>query len=142
VVISLSAVTAVAAIPVLIATTHRFAEPYLALEHLVAQQRTPFVVIDTEVSNPADESWAVHPLDQVRNRPDLGSRPLRFSGNRLNADLIGRLCANGPVTVISRKDMHAVGFGLNVPEQSPWFERLVKIVGQRRPACLRKAVTT
>jgi len=141
VVISLSAVTAVAAIPVLIATTHRFAEPYLALEHLVAQQRTPFVVIDTEVSNPADESWAVHPLDQVRNRPDLGNRPLRFSGNRLNADLFGRLCANGPVTVISRKDMHAVGFGLNVPEQSPWFDSLVKIVGQRRPACLRKAVT-
>jgi len=140
-VIVLSALTALAAIPVLIVTTHRFAEPYLRLEELVLQQRTPFVVIDTEVSNPPDESWAVHPLDQVRNLPDLSNRPLRFSGNRLNADLIERLCDKGAVTLITRADMHRIGFEQNVPERSPWFEKMVRSVAQMRPGCIHAAVT-
>jgi len=139
-VIALSAVTAVAAIPALIVTTHRFAEPYLALEQLVSHQRTAIVVIDTEVSNPPDDSWAVHPLDQVRNLPDLSNRPLRFSGNRLNAELIERLCDKGPVTLITRADMHRIGFELNVPERSPWFEKMVSIVAQMRPGCFHEVV--
>jgi hypothetical protein len=139
-VIALSALTALAAIPALIVTTHRFAEPYLVLEQLVLKQPTPFVVIDTEVSNPPDESWAVHPLDQVRNLPDLSNRPLRFSGNRLNAALIERLCDKGPVTLITRADMHRIGFEQNVPERSPWFEKMVGTVAQRRPGCIHEAV--
>jgi hypothetical protein len=135
----LSAVTIAVAIPALLVTTNAFAQPYLSLERLVARQQTPFVVIDTEVSNPADESWAVHPLDQVRNLPDLSNRPLRFSGNRLNAALIGELCERGPVTLITRKDMHSVGFGLNVPEQSLRFENLVSRVKATKPGCLRAA---
>ena len=98
------------------------------------------MVIDTAVSNPADGGWAVHPLDQVRNLPDLHNRPLRFSGNRVNAELIGRLCDMGPVTMITRNDMHRVGFGLNVPEQSPRFELLDQTVGRMKPGCLHAAV--
>lgn len=138
--LSLSAITALVAIPALLVTTHAFARPYLSLEKLVARQDTPFVVIDTAVSNPADGGWAVHPLDQVRNLPDLRNRPLRFSGNRVNAELIGRLCDMGPVTMITRNDMHRVGFGLNVPEQSPRFELLDQTVGRMKPGCLHAAV--
>jgi hypothetical protein len=138
-VLLLSGVTLVAAIPALLMTTHRFAEPYLVLERLIARQSTPFVVIDTAVSNPPDESWALHPLDQVRNLPDLSNRPVRLSGNRLNAKLMAGLCGRGQVTVITRRDMHRVGFELNVPERSPWFEGLVRKVEQKAPGCLRSA---
>lgn len=139
-VLSLSAITALVAIPALLVTTHAFARPYLSLEKLVAHQDSPFVVIDTAVSNPADGGWAVHPLDQVRNLPDLRNRPLRFSGNRVNAQLIGRLCDIGPVTMITRNDMHRVGFGLNVPEQSARFELLAQTVARMKPGCLHPAV--
>lgn len=138
-VLSLSAITAMIAIPILLVTTHAFARPYLALEQLVARQHTPFVVIDTAVSNPPDEGWAVHPLDQVRNLPDLSNRPLRFSGNRVNAEMVAQLCRMGPVTMITRRDMHRIGFETNVPQQSPRFEALIKAVEQQKPGCLREA---
>ena len=137
-VLALSAATAVAAIPMLLVTTHRFAQPYLALERLVAAQRTPFVVIDTAVSNPPDRSWALHPLDQVRNLPDLSNRPLRFSGNRVNARLLIHLCDKGAVTAITRADMHSAGFMPNVPERSPRFEEMIRAAAQVRPGCFRK----
>ena len=140
VVLVLSGVTAVVAMPFLLVTTHGFAEPYLALERLVARQPTPFVVIDTAVSDPADGGWAQHPLDQVRNLPDLSNRPLRFSGNRVNAEMIEQLCDKGTVTPITRADMHSVGFMPNVAERSARFERLVRAVDQERPGCVKAAV--
>lgn len=136
-VLALSGITATVALPALLISTHSFAEPYIALERLVARQQIPFVVIDTAVSNPPDQGWALHPLDQVRNLPDLSNRPIRLSGNRVNAEMIERLCDKGPVTMVTRGDMHRVGFMLNVPEQSPRFENLIKQVGQSKPACLR-----
>ena len=136
-VLALSGITATVALPALFISTHSFAEPYIALERLVARQQIPFVVIDTAVSNPPDQGWALHPLDQVRNLPDLSDRPIRLSGNRVNAEMIERLCDKGPVTMVTRGDMHRVGFMLNVPEQSPRFENLIKQVGQSKPACLR-----
>lgn len=138
-ILSLSAVTAIVALPFLLVTTRSFAQPYLALEGLIARQKTPVVVIDTAVSNPADESWALHPLDQVRNLPDLSERPIRLSGNRVNAAMIEQLCAKGPVTMLSRHDMHGVGFALNVPVESPRFESLAKTVNEQKAGCLHKA---
>jgi hypothetical protein len=137
-IIVLSAFTAIMALPTLLITTHRFAEPYLALENLVAAQPTPFVVIDTAVSNPTDEGWALHPLDQVRNMPDLSNRPVRLSGNLVTAELLGHLCDVGQVTFVTRADMHRVGFALTVPEESPRFEQLVRTVEERRPECSRR----
>jgi hypothetical protein len=138
-VLALSGLTAIAGIPWLLVTTHRFAEPSLALERLVARQPTPFVLIDTAVTAPADGGWSQHPFNQVRNQPDLSNRPLRFSSNQMNADLLTELCRNGPVTLITRADMHRIGFALNVPEKSPRFEALVRTAEQRAPACLRSA---
>jgi hypothetical protein len=139
-IVILSAVTAIVALPFLAVTTHSFARPYLALEGLVARQKTPVIVIDTAVSNPADESWALHPLDQVRNLPDLDARPIRLSGNRVNAAMIEQLCATGPVTMLSRRDMHSIDFELNVPEASPRFEAMERIVRRYYPDCVREAV--
>ena len=140
-VIALSTTTVLAALPILLITTHDFASPYRDLDRLIAQQRTPFVIIDTDVDDPTDGGWALHPLDQVRNLPDLSNRPLRFSGNRLNAQMISALCDRGHVTVVTRRDMHRIGFGMNVPERSPWFENLISRSVQQRPACLQPAVT-
>ena len=138
-VLALSGLTAIAAIPWLLLSTHRFAQPYLALERLVAAQRTPFVLIDTELTATPDGAWATHPLDQVRNLPDLSNRPIRLSGNHVNADMVAALCGKGPVTLITRADMHRVGFELNVPEPSPWFEKLVRKAEQKAPGCFRGA---
>ena len=140
-VIALSASTLVAALPILLVTSHEFARPYRELDRLIAQQPTPFVIVDTDVDDPTDGGWALHPLDQVRNLPDLSNRPLRFSGNRLNAQMITALCDRGDVTVVTRRDMHGIGFAMNVPEHSPWFENLISRSAQQRPACLRPAVT-
>jgi len=132
--------TAVVAIPLQLVTTHRFAEPFVTLDRLVERQRTPFVLIDTAVTTPADGGWSQHPFNQVRNLPDLSNRPLRFSGNQIDADLVARLCRNGPVTLITRDDMHRIGFATNVPERSPRFEQLVSAAEQKAPGCFRKAV--
>ena len=93
---------------------------------------------NTAVSNPPDQSWALHPLDQVRNLPDLSNWPLRFSGNRVNARLLVQLCAKGAVTAITRADMHLVGFIPNVPESSPRFEEMIRTAAEMRPGCFRK----
>ena len=138
-VVVLSGLTAIVVIPWLLVSTHRFAEPYLALERLVAAQRTPFVLIDTELTTAFDGGWATHPLDQVRNLPDLSNQPIRLSGNHVNADMVVALCRKGPVTLITRADMHRVGFETNVPDASPWFEKLVRTAGQKAPGCVRSA---
>jgi hypothetical protein len=139
-VILLSALTALVAIPALLVTTRAYAHPYLALDRLVAAQQTPFVVIDTELADPPDGGWAMHPLDQVRNLPDLSNRPIRLSGNHLNAGLLAALCDRGAVTLITRSDMHRVGFATNIAEPSRWFEKLVRNVGQQQPGCFMNAL--
>src|SRR5439155_19443992 len=76
-VLVLSGITTLVAIPMLLVTTHRFAEPYLMLERLVAQQRTDFVVIDTALTPATDGGWVQHPLNEVHTLPDLSNRPPR-----------------------------------------------------------------
>src|SRR5204863_675873 len=66
-VVVLSGLTAIAALPLLFAATYRFVQPYLTLERLIARQRTEFVMIDTALRPPIGDGWAQHPLDQVRN---------------------------------------------------------------------------
>lgn len=139
-VIVLSALTALIALPLLAVTTQSFVRPYLALERLVAAQRSTFVIIDTAVSNPQDESWALHPLDQVRNLPDLRGRPIRLSGNRVNSDMILRLCNIGSITMLARVDMRQVGFMPNVPVDSRRFETMRETVIDRLPHCVRPAI--
>ncbi len=139
-VLFLSGLTAVAAIPLLLATTDGFMQPRLKAERLVEIQPTPFVLIDNELSDSTDGHFRGTTDDLVRNLPDLSNRPLRFASDRLDAELLIGLCRRGPVTLITHRDMHAVGKMLNVSERSPNFEGLVRAAQQKAPGCFRNAV--
>ena len=136
----LSGLTALAAIPVLFTTTHRLVEPHLAVDRLIAAQQTPFVLIDDDPTQSPNHQWTDDALDHVRNLPDLGNRPLRFSSADLDPPLLAALCRRGPVTLITVGDMHRAGFIRNVPEQRHRFEALVQAAQQQEPHCFRPAV--
>jgi hypothetical protein len=138
-VVLLSALTLVAPIPLLLAAAHRFMQPHLAVDRLIAAQPTPFVLIDDSMSQSVDGRWADSALDHVRNSPDLTNRPLRFSSEDLTPALLAGLCRRGPVTLVTRADMHRLGFIPNVAAQDPEFDRLVRPVQQQAPTCLRSA---
>lgn len=137
---ALSGLTLVAAIPLLLTAAHRFMQPHLAMQQLIAAQPTPFVLIDDSASKSVDGRWADNALDHVRNEPDLTNRPLRFSSEDLTPPLLAELCRRGAVTPITRADMHRLGFELNVDARDPKFERLVASVEQEQPACFHPAV--
>lgn len=138
-VVLLSAGTLVVAIPVLLVEAHRFMQPHLAMERLIAVQPTPFVVIDDSPSESIDGRWADNALDHVRNSPDLTNRPLRFSSEDLTPPLLAELCRRGPVTLISRADMHRLGFITNVAARDPKFEGLIGAVQRQAGGCFRSA---
>ncbi len=138
-VILLSTLTLAFSLPVLMLASHRFMQPHLAIDRLVASQATPFVLIDDNLSESADGRWADNALDHVRNKPDLSNRPLRFSAEDLTPPLLAALCKRGPVTLITRADMHRVGFVLNVPARSPKFDALVAAAAQAAPGCFKSA---
>lgn len=137
IVILLSGATLIAAIPVLFATTYRFMQPHLAMQRMIAAQRTPFVVIDDSPTLSVDGRWRDTAQDHVRNLPDLSNRPLRFSGSDLTPALLVELCRRGAVTIVTRADMHRIGFLLNVQERSPDFEQLVASAQAQAPGCIR-----
>jgi hypothetical protein len=139
-VLLLSGLTVAVAIPLLIASTYHFMRPRLAAERLIAAQTTPFVLIDNEDSNSTDGNFRGTTDDLVRNLPDLSNRPLRFASDDLDAALLTGLCKKGPVTLITHRDMHAVGKMLNVSDRSPRFEALVAAANRKAPGCFRNAV--
>ncbi|MGE5562865.1 MAG: hypothetical protein ACM3ZV_06085 [Bacillota bacterium] len=139
-VILLSGITIVVSIPVLVATTHAFMQPHLRLHRLIQSQRTPFVVIDDTHSPSTDGRWSDTARDHVRNSPDLDNRPLRFSAGHLTPPLLAELCRRGPITLVTRRDMHRLGFILNQPERSPQFDSLVASMRKTSPGCARPAV--
>lgn len=135
----LSGLTFVAAIPVLFAASYEFIAPHLAVQRLIARQSTPFVLIDDNPAKSINSLWRDTGVDHVRNLPDLTNRPLRFSARRLTPALLISLCERGKVTLINRKDMHRLGYLLNVPERSPEFQRLVSAASHEVPGCFRDA---
>jgi hypothetical protein len=139
-VVLMSGLTAVVAIPLLFTATYRFMQPHLSMQRLIEAQSTPFVLVDDTDSDALDGGWTDTARDHVRNLPDLSNRPLRFSAAKLNPALLAELCRRGPVTVITRADMHRQGFLMNVPERSPSFEALTASA-HPSPGCLRAADT-
>ncbi|HEX5257681.1 MAG TPA: hypothetical protein VFW35_02740, partial [Sphingomicrobium sp.] len=136
-VLLLSGLTAAVAIPLLFSASYRFMQPHLAMQHLIQHQSTPFVVIDDMQAPSIAGQRADDASDHVRNLPDLSNRPLRFSAEHLTPALLTELCRRGPVTLITRADMHRVGLAANIPERSPKFEALVAAVAQEAPGCFR-----
>jgi hypothetical protein len=112
--VSLTALTLVF-MTVTITGAQRFVAPYVKLDRLIAGTSTAdMVLIDTELPKMA--------IDQVRNAPDLSNRPLRLSSQALDSAALAQLCERGSIALITRRDMHSVGFALEFSEQSPRFE--------------------
>jgi hypothetical protein len=139
-VLALSGVTAVVTIPLLLMASHRFAEPYVALERLIAMQATPMVLVDTYPGHTTDRGWAGNAIENVRNLPDLSNRPLRLSSRNMTPQLLARLCGAGRITLITRADQHSVGLALNGLENTPQFAELVGVVRGKTSNCFVSAV--
>lgn len=133
--VALSLLTALAAFPWLLWQTREFVAPHVVLDRLIQAQRTDYVLVDTEPTRrTTDGKWGVNAVDEVRNDPDLTNRPLRFSSRAMDRHLVAELCRRGSVSVVTRADMHRLGFGLNLPGESPRFDGLVKVL--REGGCL------
>jgi hypothetical protein len=138
-VLILSEVTAVAAIPLLLTATHRFVEPYVAVERLIAVQQAPMALIDTYPHPTTNDRWAGNAIESVRNLPDLSNRPLRFSSSGMTPELLEGLCRRGRVALVTRADQRRVGFFLNVSADSRSFADLVNPVQRKMPYCFENA---
>ncbi|HET7606413.1 MAG TPA: hypothetical protein VFK28_10130 [Sphingomicrobium sp.] len=138
VVVLMSGLTLIAALPLLFAASYRFMQPHLAMERLIESQKTPFVLIDDNGSKARDGGWAEGAGDHVRNLPDMSNRPLRFSAEVLPAELLSRLCGVGSVTLVTRADINKAGLG-DLPERSPKFDALVRAAARDVPGCFRNA---
>lgn len=128
--VCLTALTVAVTGPWLLFQTYRFAVPYVAIDRLIAVQRTELVLIDTYD--------AAAMIDQVRNLPDLSNRPIRISSRNLTADQLAALCERGAVTLFTRADMHAAGMARDVSAYSPTFEGLVDGVRRKYSGCFKE----
>lgn len=138
-VIVLSGVTAAVTIPSLVLSTHRVVEPYLSLDRIIAEQRTPMVLVDTDLALTTREGWSGNAIENVHNLPDLSNRPLRLSSLGTNADLLASLCRRGKITLITRRDQRRIGFPLVTGLDSPLFAEKIQSVRQKMPDCFVSA---
>ena len=131
-VVVLSAATLCLSLPWLLWAAHRFVAPHAALEQVVSQHDTDFVIIDTQPSTSLDGRWVANARELVRNAPDLDNVPLRLSSAHLTPEMLSQVCRRGTVSVVTRADMRGVGFGLNAEPDSPQFTNLMNVIkGQR-----------
>jgi hypothetical protein len=135
-VLVLSGATLCLSVPWLFATTYAFVKPHVSLEHLIAGQKTRFVVVDTEILPSLDGRWTANAVDHVRNLPDLSNAPLRFSSRNLTPQMLASLCDRGTVSAVARADMRKLGFATNSPVASPELEKLMRGIADR--PCLRR----
>ncbi|HEX7874732.1 MAG TPA: hypothetical protein VF475_17610 [Sphingobium sp.] len=126
-VIVLACLTLISSLPWLLIQAHWFVAPYVRLDHVIQGAATDMVLVDTQAPSAA--------VDQVRNRPDLGNRPIRLSSRELTSSDVLTLCQRGTISLLTRKDMHNVGFALGVPTNSPKFDALVAPLAHA--SCLR-----
>src|SRR6185503_12842162 len=90
-----------------------FVRPYARVNRMIDGIRADMVVVNTY--GPAFR------IDEVRNRPDLSNRPLRFAANKLTPDDIRVLCGRGTVRFVDVSQMQALGLGFgNVPDPAPF----------------------
>lgn len=129
-VVLLGTATVLFAMPYLLWSAHNFTRPYVQLKQLIERQSTDFVIVVTQPPSNA--------VDQVRNPASLDVRPVLLSSRAMTAAQVNEICARGSVTLITRRDFHRAGFELNLPKDSPEFEKLVG--GIRGKACLHPTV--
>jgi len=139
VVLSLSAITVALTIPLLFLGAHSVVEPYLALDRLIEEQRTPMVLVDTDLGLTTRGGWSGNAIEDVHNLPNLSNRPLRLSSLGTNAELLAALCVRGRIALITRRDQRRVGFPLVTEPDSPRFAEQVQSIRSRMPGCFVSA---
>jgi hypothetical protein len=71
-------------------------------------------------------------IDEVRNRADLGNRPIRLAGSNLTPADIRILCARGTIAFVDAPQMQALGLGFTKARTSPHFQSL-RAAAERAP---------
>lgn len=108
-----SAATILVSIPFLTWQATAFVRPYARVNRMIDRLDADMVVVNSY--GPAFR------IDEVRNRPDLANRPLRFAANKLTAADIQVLCSRGTVAFVDVGQMQALGLGFgNVPDPAPF----------------------
>jgi hypothetical protein len=106
-------VTVLLSVPVLTWQASAFVRPYARVNRMIDGIKADMVVVNTY--GPAFR------IDEVRNRPDLGNRPLRLAANELTPADIRDLCSRGTVAFVDVAQMQALGLGFgNVPDPAPF----------------------
>jgi hypothetical protein len=105
--------TVLLAIPFLTWQATAFVRPYARVNRMIDGMDADMAVVNSY--GPAFR------IDEVRNRPDLANRPLRFAANKLTPDDIRILCSRGTVAFVDVAQMQALGVGFgNVPDPAPF----------------------
>ena len=105
--------TVVLAIPFLTWQATALVRPYARVNRMIDGIDADMVVVNSY--------GPVFRIDEVRNRPDLTNRPLRFAANELTPADIRTLCSRGTVAFVDVPRMQALGLGFgNVPDPAPF----------------------
>lgn len=118
-----TAVTICLSLPLLLMKSYAFVKPYADVNAMIQATDTDFVVVDTEP--------VAFAIDEVRNNPDLGNRPIRLSSQVLSPALLEAICARGTITFVSREQMHRLGLGIEHPPSGARFRLLRASVAGR-----------
>lgn len=102
-VVALGAASLLFQLPFLLWQAHRFVAPYAALTARIERQDADFLILQTTPPGSA--------IDQVRNRPDFGNRPLVFTNQLMDRDMVAELCRRGTVTMIRHDEYRLPQFG-------------------------------
>lgn len=135
-VVLLSLLTLVPAMPILMLHARSFAQPQVRLDRFITTKKSDFVVINTEEpKSTSDGRWAISAVDEVGTDPDLTNRPLRFASHSLNREMAVVLCRRGTVSLVDWPEMHKLGFGLNVIGSERRFDAMKHLF--RTEGCLK-----
>jgi hypothetical protein len=108
--------TVLGSLPFLVWQAGAFAKPYARVNRMIDGIHADMVVIETQ--------GADFRIDEVRNRADLGNRPIRLAGSNLTPADIRILCARGTIAFVDAPQMQALGLGFTKARTSPHFQSL------------------
>ena len=110
--------TLLGSLPFLVWQASAFVKPYARVNRMIDGIHADMVVIETQGPD--------FRIDEVRNRPDLGNRPIRLAGSNLRAADFAILCDRGTIAFVDAKQMRSLGLGFGPApgRASPHFEAL------------------
>ena len=110
-IVALGAVSLLLQVPFLLWQANRFVAPYAVLTARIERQDADFLILQTTPPGSA--------IDQVRNRPDFTNRPLVFTNQLMDREMIAELCRRGTVTMIRHDQYRLPQFGPSADRPDP-----------------------